>query len=150
MASIDITDSNATVGSYISSLFIQSCWILQFAQACSLINPSYFSVRNMRNSQPCLHYWLVSLLELIGLNNVLTCSFLTSANTASNYLSPKLLIPFFKLYVWENIWPRTVISSVVYSIVSSFVSTVCFIKYWYDTSSLTLWVPIYELVPQFM
>ena len=82
----------------------------------------------MSNNIAHVHYWLVRFLALIGVKNVMLCSCFTYANIVFNPLSQKIFIPFVKLYIWENIWLHTVISSVVYSIVSSFASTVCVIK----------------------
>ena len=93
--------------------FIQSCWMLPFSKSPPLILPSRFSVSKMIDSIARLRSWLVSLFTSIGLKHVLRCSFLNSSNVASNTLSSTFFIPFVKLYVWANIWPNTVASSVV-------------------------------------
>ena len=117
-----------------------NCWNLYFLFIHTvLLSPSIWALlsfnytiiitsRNMSNNIAHVHYWLVRFLALIGVKNVMLCSCFTYANIVFNPLSQKIFIPFVKLYIWENIWLHTVISSVVYSIVSSFASTVCVIK----------------------
>ena len=130
---VNITDYNANVGLDTSYLFIQSHWILPFSQACPLTLTSRFYFRKMRDSIACLRYWLVSLFTSIGMKHVISCTCLTSDNASFNPLSPNFWMTFEKLHVWANIWPTTVVSSVVYLIVWSFSSTVFVIKLllWY-------------------
>ena len=113
MTAINITDSNGTVGLDTYYLFIQYCRMLPFAKARPLIVPSRFSIINTSDSIDGLRSWLVILFASIGLKHVPSCIFLTFANVASHPLSPNFFIPFVKLYVWANIWPNTVDSSVV-------------------------------------
>ena len=128
MTAVNINDSNATVGFDTSYLFIQSRWILSFAQVCPLILPSPFFVRNMSDFIAPLRSWIVIFFTSIGLKRVLSFSCLTSDHRAFNPLLPNFLTPFIKLYFWANSWPKIMASYFVYSIVYSFSSIVFVIK----------------------
>ena len=56
MNDVNITDYNATVGLATSSLFIQSLWMIPFAQPHPLILLSLSAMRKMNDSIAHLHY----------------------------------------------------------------------------------------------
>ena len=88
MTAVNITGYNVNVGLDTYSLFVQSRWMLPFAQACSFILPSCFSVRNISDSIAFLRSWLVILCTSIGLKHVMACILFTYDNAAYNPLSP--------------------------------------------------------------